>query len=265
MAGVDLHIAHALYGGALMMFALLIGWMTLGAATRLLAVVLGGIGFGLFLDEIGKFVAKDNDYFYGPARRGFMYILVVFLLVAARIVRDVRPLSADECLGVGRRHRRRWCGPWPRQSPPRDRAAAGRDSRAGGADTSAVRQVESLLQSAGHASDRLYRLQQWLAKLIPGFFRSPRCVPVVGCLMVLAAVFGALDIALGGDLYDERKITFTVAGMNATSFILLVSAALTAALAVPAMIGRLGHPDAVWPLHWLRNAALALHVPQRAD
>ena len=97
VGGGNLHIAHALYGGALMMLALLIGWMTLGFGARILAVVLGGIGFGLFLDEVGKFVTKDNDYFYGPAAE-IMYILVVVILVGARIVRDFRPLTPQECL-----------------------------------------------------------------------------------------------------------------------------------------------------------------------
>ncbi|HEY5840589.1 MAG TPA: hypothetical protein VIU87_03820, partial [Mycobacterium sp.] len=97
IGGGNLHIAHALWGGALMMVALLVGWMTLGFGSRVLAVVLGGIGFGLFLDEVGKFVTKDNDYFYGPAAE-IMYILVVVILVGARIIRDIRPLSANECL-----------------------------------------------------------------------------------------------------------------------------------------------------------------------
>src|ERR1700761_4046591 len=97
IGGGDLHIAHSLYGGALMMLALLLGWLALGGGARTLAIALGGIGFGLMLDEVGKFVTKTNNYFYGPATE-IMYIVVVVVLVGARLVRTIRPLSAHEYL-----------------------------------------------------------------------------------------------------------------------------------------------------------------------
>ena len=68
VGGGDLHIAHALYGGALMMLALLIGWLVLGFGARMVCVVLGGIGFGLFLDEVGKFVTKEQRLLLRPSR-----------------------------------------------------------------------------------------------------------------------------------------------------------------------------------------------------
>jgi hypothetical protein len=258
VGGGELHIAHALYGGALMMLALLVGWMTLGTGSRILAVVLGGVGFGLFLDEIGKFVTKTNDYFYGPAAE-IMYILVVVILVGARIVRAFRPLSAQECLASaaaiaadglarGLADHRREIG-----------LALAERAGAAGADSADVYHVRSLLQSAGRASDRLYRLQRRAPRLIPNFFRNPRWVPVVGWLMVAAALgglfIGMLGIALGGYFYEDHHITLKLDGPSPASVILLISAALTFGIALPAMIAR-RRTDSAWPLRWLRNAAL---------
>jgi hypothetical protein len=258
VGGGDLHIAHALYGGALMMLALIIGWMMLGLGARILGVVLGGVGFGLFLDEVGKFVTKDNDYFYGPAAE-IMYILVVTILVSARIVRDVRPLSAQECLasaaaiaanGVARglADRRRELG-----------LSLVERARVGGADTTDVDSVRALLLSADPASDRLYAAQQRAVRLIPGFFRSPRWVPVVGWLLVvgsfLGVSLGALGVALGGYVYEDDDVHIELAGLSVATVILFVSAALTLAMALPAMIAR-HRTDSLWPLRWLRNAAL---------
>lgn len=258
VGGGDLHIAHALYGGALMMLALIIGWMMQGFGARVLCVLLGGIGFGLFLDEVGKFVTKDNDYFYGPSAE-IMYILVVVILVGARIVRDFRPLSARECLasaagiaadGVARglAARRRELG-----------LSLVERARVGGADAQDLDRVRMLLLSADPASDRLYAARQRALRLIPGFVRSPRWVPVVGWLLVfgsfLGVALGALGVALGGYFYEDDNVTFELAGMSVATVILLVSAVLTLGMALPAMIA-LRRSDSVWPLRWLRNAAL---------
>jgi hypothetical protein len=258
VGGGDLHIAHALYGGALMMLALIIGWMMLGLGARVLCVVLGGIGFGLFLDEVGKFVTKDNDYFYGPAAE-IMYILVVVILVGARVVRDFRPLSAQECLasaaaiaadGVARglAARRRRIG-----------LSLVERARAAGANPQELDSVQALLLSADPASDRLYAAQQRTVRLIPGVFRSPRWVLVVGWLMVfgsfLGVSLGALGVALGGYVYEDDEVHIELAGLSVATVILFASAALTLGIALPAMIAR-PRTDSLWPLRWLRNAAL---------
>ena len=258
IGGGDLHIAHALWGGALMMLALLTGWMALGFGARLLTVVMGGIGFGLFLDEVGKFVTKDNDYFYGPSAE-IMYVLVCLILVGARLIRVVRPLSAHECLasaaaiaadGVAR-------------GLPDHRRQIGlrlvEQARTGGAPVDETDHVHALLLSARQASDRLYRLQRWAPRLIPDVFRSPKWVPWVGWSLVAGAVFGlffrVLGIALGGSFYNEGHVRVHLAGKSPATIILIVSAVLTLTMALPAMIA-LRRTTQLWPLRLLRSAAL---------
>lgn len=93
----NLHIAHALFGGALMIAALAIGWLLLGARVRQCAVVIGGIGMGLFLDEVGKFVTKTNDYFYHPAAE-LMYLTILLVVIGGSLVQMVGRRSPREIL-----------------------------------------------------------------------------------------------------------------------------------------------------------------------
>ncbi len=72
------HIAHLLFGGFFML-ASIIGSMTfLNNDLKRYWAVLGGIGFGTFIDEVGKFVTSDNNYFFQPT---FAIIYVIFVLL----------------------------------------------------------------------------------------------------------------------------------------------------------------------------------------
>lgn len=96
VGGESLHVAHMLWGGLFMAVALLLllGW--LGRSVKALAAVLGGIGFGTFIDELGKFLTHDNDYFFEPTV-ALIYVVFVLMWIAVRTVRR-RPLTRREAL-----------------------------------------------------------------------------------------------------------------------------------------------------------------------
>jgi hypothetical protein len=95
LGGGKLHIAHLLWGGLLMMIALGLLFTLIGRRWRQPAAVIGGAGFGFFIDEVGKFVTSDNDYFFKPSA-AIIYILFVCLYFGFRWTRERRGFTEDE-------------------------------------------------------------------------------------------------------------------------------------------------------------------------
>jgi hypothetical protein len=87
IGGGGLHVAHMLWGGLLLVVAALLPLVFVGRRVLLLTALLAGIGVGLFIDEVGKFITESNDYFFAPAAPliyGALLLLVVIWLVVRR-------------------------------------------------------------------------------------------------------------------------------------------------------------------------------------
>jgi hypothetical protein len=97
LGGNGLHIAHLLWGGLLMMVSLGILLAFVVPAARLVAAAIGGIGFGLFIDEVGKFVTSDNNYFFKPTAAIIYCVFIAGFLIVRQLERG-RPFTRREYL-----------------------------------------------------------------------------------------------------------------------------------------------------------------------
>ena len=90
LGGAHLHIAHMLWGGLGMMAAVVMLLVSLSRLSAEIAAVLGGAGFGVFIDELGKVISRDNNYFYRPTVALIYLIFVALVLVFRRIAAGAR-------------------------------------------------------------------------------------------------------------------------------------------------------------------------------
>ena len=91
-----LHFAHALWGALLIFIAVLLPLLYANRWAAQASALLSGIGIGLFIDEIGKFITQKNDYFFPPALPliyGF-FLLIVFFYLYFRRSRQIDPRKA---------------------------------------------------------------------------------------------------------------------------------------------------------------------------
>lgn len=91
IGGGELHIAHAIWGGLAQFIALVIALSFANRWAYPLSAIIGGIGLGLFIDEIGKFITKTNDYFF-PFAAPIIYIFFLLtVLLYLRLRRQAPP------------------------------------------------------------------------------------------------------------------------------------------------------------------------------
>ena len=87
-----LHIAHVIWGGLFLFTSALLPMILANRWVYDVSALLTGIGIGLFIDEVGKFITQNNDYFYPPAAP----IIYAFFLITVLVYLQVRRPSVRE-------------------------------------------------------------------------------------------------------------------------------------------------------------------------
>lgn len=89
-----LHISHLLWGGLALFLSALVMIIYSKRWVYVTGSILAGLGMGLFIDEVGKFITRTNDYFFAPAApiiySLFLLIVLLYLETGHRPKRDAR-------------------------------------------------------------------------------------------------------------------------------------------------------------------------------
>ena len=102
IGGDTLHIAHMLWGGLLMLISIFLLLSLIGRKIENFSAIIGGIGFGTFIDEIGKFITQDNNYFYQPSV-ALIYLIFILIFLIIRVLNRRSEYSSQEYLLNGLR------------------------------------------------------------------------------------------------------------------------------------------------------------------
>jgi hypothetical protein len=197
LGGRGLHVAHLLWGGMFMLIAIGLLLTFLGRPVRRTAAIVGGVGFGFFIDELGKFITQDNNYFYRPAA-ALIYLIFIGLFMLSRAMQRRERLGARDdlanavdLLGDAARHdldepgRREALALLDRADPADPLVAPLRSlferlqPRAAAAPGAPVRTVEAVRRLAA-------RFAAW-----PGF---ARCVSWLFAIWALLSVVGVAEL-----------------------------------------------------------------------
>lgn len=216
IGGKGLHIAHMLPGGLLMLASIFLLLGFVGPVVRPAAALVGGIGFGLFIDEVGKFVTADNDYFYRPAA-AIMYVVFVLLVLGVQFLSNRRPIDPKEHLANAVDHAVEGvAGGLSR----RRLAVAAEQIRMAGPDVPGRAEVRALLAAAPRDEVELAQpIDALWTALRRGFDRlaAHPWAPTIAVAVLVVQALGAPAIAAGvrldrGSLLDDVPVIGVAVG-----------------------------------------------------
>jgi hypothetical protein len=228
VGGGQLHIAHMLWGGALMLVALVLLLTYLDRTVQQVAAVIAGLGFGTFVDEIGKFLTADNDYFFRPAV-ALIYVIFVGVFLVARAVAGRRALSEREALANALDLLEGTLG---ERLEPQDRARIVVMLDRAGSDSELVSLLRGYLATVPSRPDEeawWEAIPRWAAREYAVLAADPRFDRVVTAVMIiytLIAVAGSTVVILASQRAQASE-PLTVAGVGQVAST-LVGAALIA-------------------------------------
>jgi hypothetical protein len=91
-----LHISHAIWGALMMAIAIVCAVSFLPPFTRSFVAFLGGAGFGWFIDELGKFITRDVNYFFEPTI-ALIYMTFIAMYLGFRVI-ERRAFGPEEAV-----------------------------------------------------------------------------------------------------------------------------------------------------------------------
>ncbi|MCX5387184.1 hypothetical protein [Streptomyces sp. NBC_00083] len=236
-----LHISHMLWGGLLMLAGLLVMLVFTGVASRQRGALVGGVGFGLFIDEVGKQVA-DVGYFYRPAA-GIIYLtfaaltgLVWWVARRTRTDRERAPGALGSAAAADIALHGVLCGLTPRERQEALRRLRGTGAPAGEVEAALAALIEAVPDAPaprpGPHHEAVRRARAWLGTRVSGRRELVR-IAAWGTTLQAALLLVAVAVdGLTGALAHETEWT-SIAGALACSL-----ASLVLALRGTALLGR---------------------------
>jgi len=192
IGGHGLHIAHMLWGGLLMLAAIVAMLAFLGRDMRAVAALAAGAGWGLFIDELGKFITSDVNYFFKPAisliYATFVILFVILRSIAARTV-EAGPASVAQAMEL-------WQSAeltgWRVGEKEQVRALL---QRAGAGDPAAAAMLSALSAAGPEVEVEPGPVQRLAVAAAAGYDRICRTGWFIPMIAVLAGVMVATNIA----------------------------------------------------------------------
>lgn len=251
-----LHIAHLLWGGLLMLLALVLLLAFLGKRIQALAALIGGLGFGTFIDELGKFITSDNNYFFQPTI-ALIYLLLVLLFLTFRALEHRQRFTPQERLANAIELVRDAA---LHQTTQADHAVAEQllcesalPAPLLGALTRVLHQVEEAHPSYTSRLEQVsMKLQQGYRRLIQASWCTRLligCLVLYALLFVVVLILGGLGLALHHPLVVLRNLSITTVDLA-----LLVSGGIVGGMLV---VGAVALPRSrLQAYHWFKRAVL---------